>query len=52
MNSNKARKKVEKEKERMMRFLHEYFASRPEKTFEKPTPALTLHRNEKKYGFV
>ena len=48
MNSTQKRKKVEAEKERMMRFLHEYFASRPEKPFEKPTPALTLHRERKR----
>jgi len=46
-NSTKARKKVEKEKERVMRFLHEYFASRPEKPFEKPTPALTFNKERK-----
>ena len=47
-NSIKKRKKVGSEKERMMRFLHKYFASRPEKHFEKPTPALTLHRERKR----
>ena len=44
----KARKKTEAEKERMMRFLHEYFASRLEKHFEKPAPALTFHKERKR----
>jgi len=46
-NYTTKRKKVEREKERAMRFLHEYFASLPEKHFEKPTPALTFHKERK-----
>ena len=48
MNSIRKRKKLEAEKERMMRFLHEYFASRLEKHFEKPAPALTFHKERKR----